>query len=47
MQRRREAEATCALALRRARAERAARRDSTAVGHLKGAAVAVELERTA
>ncbi|MEU7384146.1 MULTISPECIES: DciA family protein [unclassified Streptomyces] len=44
---RREAEATRSLALRRARAERAARKDSTAAGQLKGAAVAVELERTA
>lgn len=47
VQRRREAEAARALALRRARAERAARKDSTAAGQLKAAAVAVELERTA
>lgn len=44
VQRRREAEATRALALRRARAERAARQDSTAAGQLESA---VELERTA
>ncbi|WP_411152627.1 DciA family protein [Streptomyces sp. A30] len=47
LQRRREAEATRALALRRARAERAARQDTPAVGQLEGAAGAVELERTA
>jgi hypothetical protein len=44
---RREAEATRALALRRACAERAARQDSTVAGQLDGAAVAVELKRTA
>ncbi|MBP5904599.1 DUF721 domain-containing protein [Streptomyces scabiei] len=47
VQRRRESEATRALALRRARAERAARQGSTAAGHLEGAAGAGELERTA
>ncbi|WP_075694090.1 DUF721 domain-containing protein [Streptomyces acidiscabies] len=47
VQHRRESEATRALALRRARAERAARQDSTAAGHLEGAAGAGELERTA
>jgi hypothetical protein len=47
VQRRRESEATRALAVRRARAERAARQDSTAAGHLEGSASAVELERTA
>jgi hypothetical protein len=47
VQRRREAEATRALALRRARAERAARKGSTAAGQLEDAAAAVELERTA
>ncbi|MGA4966973.1 DciA family protein [Streptomyces pseudogriseolus] len=47
VQRRREAEATRTLALHRARAERAARKESTAAGQLKAAAVAVELERTA
>jgi hypothetical protein len=46
-QRRRESEATRAMALRRARAERAARQDSTAAGQLEGAADAVELDRTA
>ncbi|MET9734517.1 DUF721 domain-containing protein [Streptomyces sp. NPDC006458] len=45
IQRRREAEATRTLALRRARTERAARQDSTAAGQAEGAAVA--LERTA
>ncbi|MFE6288225.1 DUF721 domain-containing protein [Streptomyces sp. NPDC057877] len=45
IQRRREAEATRALALRRARTERAARQDSTAAGQPEGPAVA--LERTA
>lgn len=47
VQRRREAEATRALAVRRSRAERAARKGSTAAGQLEDAAVAVELERTA
>ncbi|MFI1510204.1 DciA family protein [Streptomyces sp. NPDC020597] len=47
VQRRRESEATRALALRRARAERAARQDSTVAGQLEGAAGAVELDRTA
>ncbi|MFF3733401.1 hypothetical protein ACFYXM_24560 [Streptomyces sp. NPDC002476] len=47
VQRRREAEATRAVALRRARAERAARQGSTATGQLRGVAAAVELERTA
>lgn len=45
IQRRREAEATRTLALRRARTERAARQDSTAAGQPEGPAVA--LERTA
>jgi predicted nucleic acid-binding Zn ribbon protein len=47
VQRRSKAEATRALALHRARAERAARQEGAAAGHLEGAAVAVELERTA
>lgn len=47
VQRRRESEATRALALRRARAERTARQDGTAAGQLKGAADAVDLDRTA
>jgi hypothetical protein len=47
VQRRREAEATRALALRRVRAERAARQDRTAAGQLAGAARAMELECTA
>nr|WP_024126126.1 DciA family protein [Streptomyces sp. FR1]AHE38744.1 Putative Tra3-like protein [Streptomyces sp. FR1] len=46
VQRRREADATRALAVRRARAEQAARQDSLAAGHLEGAAGAVG-ERTA
>ncbi|MFJ9544341.1 hypothetical protein ACIRPX_45060 [Streptomyces sp. NPDC101225] len=47
VERRRESEATRALALQRARAERAARQDMPAAGQLEGAAGAVELERTA
>ncbi|MFF5147881.1 DUF721 domain-containing protein [Streptomyces sp. NPDC013157] len=42
VQRRREAEATRILALRRARTERAARQDSTAAGRPEGASVALE-----